>query len=323
MTEPLDRRLRALGTRCTTDVTAFAPDLGDIGRRADRRRHRRVVVVSLAAVVVASLIGALALPAVRDEDTSVVQAGGAREEAHPPGTAAPGTAPPSTDSTDGTAPPCPPDQRSDAMPLSTTTAGLLALAASSCLAGPPPTVTPPTSTDPGPSTTATAPAAPVPAPAPTTTPPPPTPACGAADLALELKFLGVGGGHTHSLLVFTNTAAARCTMKGYPGVQFLTAAGMSATPVGFLAGSPPFVPPLVTLDPGSTAHAYMNESSAQNYSPPQCSQHIDTVTLRVYPPDATTALEVPYSTVKCPIVTTDIGVIYPGNSVVPGEPRGA
>jgi hypothetical protein len=93
---------------------------------------------------------------------------------------------------------------------------------------------------------------------------------------------GGAAGGSYYPLDFTNISAAACTMDGYPGVSFVTAAGGSQ--IGAAAvRNPAFPPAVVTLSPGGTAHASLRVASAANYPPSQC-RPVTAHYLSVYPP---------------------------------------
>jgi hypothetical protein len=325
MTEPVDRRLQELGTRASRDAVASVPDVADIGRRVGRRRRRRTAAVSLSTIAVLVLAGVLVLRP-HHGDGSAVRTGGAPEHGQPPDTS------PTTPPVDPAPEPCPPERSSPMMYTTTTglgrlaATGLLTLATAACTPAPEsPATTPPTSVDAPTATPPTAPtvtattAPPPTTPAPPTTTPGPT-RCTAAGLNLSVKELGVNLGNRHALMIFTNTGVRPCTLQGYPGVSFLTAEGTSIEPEpqrfdGATAS--------VTLEPGGAAHAYLHESVAENFPEEMCTP-TRAATLRVYPPDETTALAVPYPKMKCAQrSTTFIGPVYPGTTVAPGEEQGA
>jgi len=142
--------------------------------------------------------------------------------------------------------------------------------------------------------TVTAPAAPA------TSPAPPTPAGPAGCLTAELTVsLGPGNGaagSTYYPIEFTNASGTTCSLYGYPGVSFIAASGAQ---VGAAAAEDPTYPRLlVTLTPGSTVHAELRITDAQNYPPSTC----DPVTaqqLKIFPPGQTSALNISMTAMTC------------------------
>jgi hypothetical protein len=334
MTELLDCRLRGLTAHYADEVAASAPDLDDIrhrvGRRMARQRQRRLAALSLWLLVAVASTGAL-LRRAGDPSSLRTDGPGAPGPAPTAPTGQPGitggTAPP-TPTEPSDRPPCPPDERSTPMTTPTIVRHLAVatglIAAASCqpgaTAGPTPDATAPVTEAP--------PAGPGPTAATTPTAPTPTSMttsglsrCHHTDLALSIVYLGENMGNRHGLIIFTNTSARPCTMQGFPGVSFLTAAGTPAGPPATrMIGSP--VP--TTLEPGGAAHAYLHGQVAENYGPPACTPPVEAVTIQVIPPDETTPLTAPYQLTNCPdIETNSVGPVYPGTEVVPGEDQGA
>ncbi|HEY1644615.1 MAG TPA: DUF4232 domain-containing protein [Streptosporangiaceae bacterium] len=111
---------------------------------------------------------------------------------------------------------------------------------------------------------------------------------------------GQGNGAAGSVVVplkFTNTGTASCTLFGYPGVSFVTAAGGSQ--LGASAGQDPATPrQQVTITPGGSAHALLQVAVAQNFPPAKC-QLTTAHLLKVYPPGRTAPLYVSYTSATC------------------------
>ena len=89
--------------------------------------------------------------------------------------------------------------------------------------------------------------------------------------ALQVSVGGANGaaGSIYYPLDFTNISGAPCTMYGYPGVSFVSAAGRRRSSAGRRSATPPSGPALVTLAPGAVAHASVQVVVAQNY-PARC-----------------------------------------------------
>jgi hypothetical protein len=96
-------------------------------------------------------------------------------------------------------------------------------------------------------------------------------------------------GSTFYPLDFTNTSAAACTLYGYPGVSFVSAASGPGTQIGAAAvRDPQFAPVLVDLEPGGEAHAWLQVGTSGNFPASVC-QPVTAHGLRVYPPGETAA----------------------------------
>ncbi len=139
------------------------------------------------------------------------------------------------------------------------------------------------------------------------------PACATAVLSASLGSGGAAAGSTYYPIEFTNTSSSACTLYGYPGVSFVTATGSQ---VGTPATEDPVYPrQLVTLAPGSTAHAELGVATAQNYPASTCSP-VSVSRLKVYPPGQTSAVFVAISATACsnasvPILT--VQTVQPGS----------
>lgn len=115
----------------------------------------------------------------------------------------------------------------------------------------------------------------------------------------EVKISASGGaaGSIYYPLDLTNTSDTTCTLFGYPGVSFVT--GPDGTQLGAAANRDPVTAATtVTLGPGQVAHAFLQVAEAGNYDQAQC-QPVATHYLRIYPPDQTIALVVPFTTQVC------------------------
>jgi len=170
-------------------------------------------------------------------------------------------------------------------------AGVVALGCGSTVATPAPkTTSPPT----------TAPATTTSAPTPTTAAPSTTAVaaggpCTSGQLSVTTGSSQGAGGTDFLPLIFTNTSAALCTLKGFPGVSAVIANGVQL-------GQPAIreslgTSPLVSLEPGQTTQAtftYVSPNIA-------CTSPTLALGLRVYPPNQTAALFVATTGVgQCP-----------------------
>ena len=139
---------------------------------------------------------------------------------------------------------------------------------------------------------------------------------GCATRALRAS-LGPGGGaagSTYYPIEFTNISGSTCSLYGYPGVSFATAAGGSQ--IGLAATEDPAFPrSLVTLAPGATAHAELQVVNAQNFAASTC-HPVAAHWLNVYPPGQTSALFVSLAATACAATSVRIlGV----QTVQPGQ----
>jgi hypothetical protein len=153
--------------------------------------------------------------------------------------------------------------------------------------------------------TVTAPAAPVTSPAPVTpvTTPAGPPSCLTTALTASLGPGNGAAGSSYYPIEFTNVSGTTCSLYGYPGVSFVATSGAQ---VGAAAAEDPTYPRLlVTLTPGSTVHAELRITDAQNYPPSTCipaSIH----RLKVFPPGQTSALYINLSAMACSSTSVQI-----------------
>lgn len=112
---------------------------------------------------------------------------------------------------------------------------------------------------------------------------------------------------------FTNISGATCTLYGYPGVSLL--AGTPLAQVGAAASrSTSTVPSLVTLAPEQTANALLRVVDALNYPEATCSPTA-TTELRIYPPNQTASIDLPFKTTGCAstsVTLMTIGAVQAG-----------
>jgi len=119
-------------------------------------------------------------------------------------------------------------------------------------------------------------------------------------------------GSSYYPIQFANVSEAPCTLYGYPGVSFVTAAGGSQ--IGPAATrNPALAPQLVSLSPGQTVHAELGVVDAQNYPPADCG-FVTAHWLRVYPPGQTAPLYVSFTTQTCsqPRQILSVQAVQPG-----------
>jgi hypothetical protein len=107
---------------------------------------------------------------------------------------------------------------------------------------------------------------------------------------------------------FENSSASACTLFGFPGVSFVTSAG---TQIGAPAArNTGFGSLRVTLEPGQSAHAWLQVANAQNYPSSTC-QPTTASALRVYPPGNTAPRIVSQSFAACRSMSTSILAVMP------------
>jgi hypothetical protein len=99
---------------------------------------------------------------------------------------------------------------------------------------------------------------------------------------------GAAAGSSYYPVQFENISSATCNLYGYPGVSFVTGAGGSQ--IGLSATENPVHPrQFIDLAPGQTAHAELQVTDAQNYTPADCGV-VTATWLRIYPPNQTSPL---------------------------------
>lgn len=121
----------------------------------------------------------------------------------------------------------------------------------------------------------------------TTTTGPKTTGCPTANLTVTFGSPNGTAGAIHYLLTFHNGGTSSCTMFGYPGVSFLTAAGsqigapaVRTTGVGVAS---------IPVAAGSDAYASV---SVTDPGIPPCTSEAQSTQVRVYPPGQTQAVTV-------------------------------
>ena len=123
------------------------------------------------------------------------------------------------------------------------------------------------------------------------------PACATSDL---MVWLGIPGedaaGSSYYELELSNISSHTCTLFGFPGVSAVTSNGAQLGRAATRDHSDPTH--LVTLSPLATAHAVLQIINAANYPPSTC-QPTQASGLKIYPPNTTTATEVPFQFQAC------------------------
>ena len=132
--------------------------------------------------------------------------------------------------------------------------------------------------------------------------------CATRDLQAKAGLSQGAAGSTYQVIDFTNVSATACTLYGYPGVAL--AAGTPVTQVGAAASrSTANAPTVVTLEAGQTGNALLRITQADNYPASTC-QPTPTTYLRIYPPNQTTPIDLPYRSTGC--AATSVILLYVG-----------
>lgn len=141
---------------------------------------------------------------------------------------------------------------------------------------------------------------------------PGTSACATTDLKASVGAGQGAAGSDYTAIDFTNVGGHSCTLYGYPGMSLTSSSGRQ---IGAAATRDRTrAPMLVTLAPGATANAVLRVTVAQNYPTGTCGP-VPATSLRIYPPNQTRALRVPYRTTGCSKSTVrllSVSVVTPG-----------
>lgn len=125
---------------------------------------------------------------------------------------------------------------------------------------------------------------------------------------------GAAAGSSYYPIVFTNISGAACTLYGYPGVSFVTAAGGSQ--IGIPATENPVHPrQVITLAPGQAGHAELQVVNAENYPPANCGM-VTAHWVKVYPPNQTAPTYASFTAQACtkPQTILTVETVQPGTS---------
>ena len=120
--------------------------------------------------------------------------------------------------------------------------------------------------------------------------------CKAANLKLSIGSGDAAAGHFYVPIVFTNTGSASCTMRGWPGVSYVT--GDSGSQVGQPAKRTGTEGPAVTLAPNAVASSVVTVTDVAVFDASSC-QPTPVRGFRVYAPDDTASMFVPRSGTGC------------------------
>jgi len=153
--------------------------------------------------------------------------------------------------------------------------------------------------------TSAAPSAPAPA---SSTAPPSVRPCDAAALRLTAGRVDAGAGQRYVAVILTNTTTVACTVRGYPGVAALDAAGRQVTQARRVAGPSA----TVQLEPGGTASAVVHATAVPSGTATACPA--DYPALLVTPPDTRTSQRVAVTLPSCGGL--DVRPLVPGTTGV-------
>jgi hypothetical protein len=117
-----------------------------------------------------------------------------------------------------------------------------------------------------------------------------------------------GAGQRYVPILFTNAGTAPCTLRGFPGVAGLDAAGRQVMQAGRASSG---VAP-ITLTPGATAHSVVHSTAIPSGTATACAA--DYVALLITPPGLTTSVRRPVSLPSCGFLTV--------TAVAAGKPAG-
>jgi Protein of unknown function (DUF4232) len=123
-------------------------------------------------------------------------------------------------------------------------------------------------------------------------------ACSSSNLRISLSGGGAAAGTDFTVIDFTNSGSASCTLYGFPGVSLTNSSGAQ---IGAAATrNPSKSSTLVTLAPGAKASAELGVANAQNYPTDVC-KPTTAAQLKVFPPNQTQAIEAPFTATGCAV----------------------
>jgi hypothetical protein len=126
-------------------------------------------------------------------------------------------------------------------------------------------------------------------------------ACSSSNLRISLGNGGAGAGTDFTVIDFTNSGGAPCTLYGFPGVSLTNSSGAQ---IGAAATrNPSKASTLVTLAPGAKASAELGVANAGNYPAAAC-KPTTSAQMKVFPPNQTQAVEVAFTTMGCAVSST-------------------
>lgn len=105
-------------------------------------------------------------------------------------------------------------------------------------------------------------------------------------------------------IIFTNTSASSCVLRGYPGISFVTALSNAGSQVGADAKRNSVYPvATITIAPGASAHALLGIAQAGNFDASTCNP-VNTHYMKVFPPGETVATYFSFATQTCASTST-------------------
>ncbi|WP_432835682.1 DUF4232 domain-containing protein [Dactylosporangium sp. CA-092794] len=134
--------------------------------------------------------------------------------------------------------------------------------------------------------------------------------CHTGELKVTARDAPGGGaaGSLYSWLVFTNVSGRTCSLYGYPGVSWLDGPSGQQVNDPFQRTSD-VTPAKVVLAPQAAAHALLRQGQPDLFEP-DC-HAVDVAGFRVYPPDETGAVFVPWKARACGAKGVDLGDVAP------------
>ncbi len=121
-------------------------------------------------------------------------------------------------------------------------------------------------------------------------------ACTTSNLKLTAGQQQGAAGTIYQHMVLTNSSSQSCSISGFP-TAFLY--GSNGYALGNGAAARPNPAPLsITLAPNDSANTVLGYPQAGNFDPGVCTA--TSTTLKLYPPSATTPLEIPLQVPWCP-----------------------
>jgi hypothetical protein len=134
--------------------------------------------------------------------------------------------------------------------------------------------------------------------------------CHTGELKVTAQVAPGGGaaGSVYLWLVFTNVSARTCTLYGYPGVSWVT--GPSGQQVNDPTGRRTDITPTqVVLAPQASGHAVVRHGQPGLFEP-SC-HAVEVAGFRVYPPDETASVFVPWTAQACSTKGVNVGAVSP------------
>jgi hypothetical protein len=120
--------------------------------------------------------------------------------------------------------------------------------------------------------------------------------CKAGNLKLSIGSGDAAAGHFYVPIVFTNTGSTTCTMRGWPGVSYVT--GDNGSQVGAPAQRTGSMGSTVTLAPSAVASSVVTVTDAAVFDASSCKPS-SVRGFRVYAPDDTASLFIARSGTGC------------------------